>query len=39
MMTAGNRARTLTKSLGAQHLTANRANEFLAGSSIAGAAK
>jgi hypothetical protein len=39
MMTAGDRARSLTKSFGAQDLTADRANELLAGSSIAGAAK
>jgi hypothetical protein len=39
MMTPGNRARALAKSFGAQHLAADRANEFLAGSSIAGAAK
>jgi hypothetical protein len=39
MVPASNRACTLTESLGAQHFTANRANEFFAGSSIAGAAK
>jgi len=39
VMTAGNRARALPKSFRAQHLAANRANEFFAGSSIAGAAE
>jgi hypothetical protein len=39
MMPAGDRARSLTKSLGAQYFAADRANEFFAGSSIARAAK
>jgi hypothetical protein len=39
MMPAGNRPRAFTKSLGAEHFAADRANEFFAGSSIARAAK
>jgi hypothetical protein len=39
MMAPGDCARALTKSLGAQDLAADRANEFFAGSSIARAAK
>jgi hypothetical protein len=39
VMAAGNRARAFPKSFGTQHLAANRANEFFAGSSIAGAAE
>ncbi|HEY8851938.1 MAG TPA: hypothetical protein VIM36_07135, partial [Gemmatimonadaceae bacterium] len=39
MMAARNRAGSFTKSFGAQHLTANRANQLFAGCSIAGTAK